>query len=231
MLLIRKISVIVVLMLVVGCQTTTNFEKPEKEKLMAAAKVNVQLGMAYLERKDIQRARQKLILALDQAPNLPEAWYAMGYFLEMMDEGPAANRYYQKSLALGPHRGDVLNNYGTYVCRLGRYQEAIPYFMKAIADKTYLDPSSAYENAALCAMKIPALSQAENYFQHALAENPNRYSALLGLGEVYFMQKKYAFAHEKLQEFLDVSTPTVQSFLLEKRLDQLSPSVGKHDAS
>lgn len=209
-----------------SCQTVSNVnentpESTPKEKKISAAKINVQLGIAYLERKDLQRARQKLVFALEQAPSIPETWYAMGYFLENTGNTKEAEQYYLKSIALAPQRGDVLNNYGTYLCRTKKYQLAIHYFNQAVKDKTYMDPSGTFENAANCALKIPQLADAKLYFTRALEEDPNHVSALLGLAEVYYQEKNYAAAKKKLQEFLRFSAPNVQSFQLEKKLEKV----------
>src|SRR5688572_8424968 len=94
-----------------SCQTVA--EKEEASKKINAAKINDQLGMAYLERRDTQRAKQKFLLALEQAPSLPEAWYSMAYYLESTGNNTEAKQHYLKAVSLAPDRGDVLNNYGT----------------------------------------------------------------------------------------------------------------------
>jgi len=144
------------------------------KKIETAAVINAQLGLLYLDKHDISRAKQKLLLALEEAPKLPEIWYAMGYFLETTGSKQEARTHYLKALALAPKRGDVLNNYGTYLCRMGDYQGAIAQFTLAVKDPGYLEPAAAYENAGLCAMKIPDQTLAANYFRLAIAQDPNR---------------------------------------------------------
>jgi len=138
------------------------------------AQINIQLGMGYLQRHDTQRAKTKFLTALEYGPEMPESWYAMGYFLESTGNSQAAKKYYEKALKLAPTRGDVQNNYGTYLCRNGAYQAAIHHFQLAAKDPNYLDIASAYENAGLCALKMPNKSLAKKFFQQALAEDAKR---------------------------------------------------------
>ncbi len=138
------------------------------------ARINAQLGIAYLEKNDVERAKQKLLLSLDQAPNIPEPWYSMAYFLEATGNTKEAKTYYLKAIALAPAQGEAKNNYGTYLCRAGQYQAAIQQFLLAAREPTYLSPAAAFENAGLCAQKIPDNNLAITYFQQAVKRDPSR---------------------------------------------------------
>ena len=67
-----------------GCMITEhegeNYVKPDLEK---AAQLNVQLGLGYLQRQNVERAKTRLLKALEQAPNSPIALDAMAYYLEV----------------------------------------------------------------------------------------------------------------------------------------------------
>jgi type IV pilus assembly protein PilF len=157
-------------------------EKEAKNKKVA--EIYVQLGMAYLAKGDVQRSKQKLLYAQKKAPYLPEVWYSTGYFYEKTGNQTLAKENYLKAVQLAPNRGDVLNNYGTFLCRRGQYQEAISYFMQATQDTQYLDNAGAYENAGLCALKIPDKAQAIKYFNLALETDPARMTSLSELNKI-----------------------------------------------
>ena len=140
--------------------------------------------MAYLEQKNVQRAKQKLLLALAQGPDIPEPWYSMAYFLEATGNPIEAQKYYLKAMQVAPNRGDAKNNYGTFLCRSGKYQESVKYFINAANSSNYLDPASAYENAGLCSMKGANYKQAHQYFKQALLKDPGRSLSQLKLAEV-----------------------------------------------
>lgn len=201
-----------------GCSSMMHPDTDRKaEKRLQAAKANTQLGMAYLQKHEIQHAKQKLLLALDEAPKLPEAWYAMAYLMEVTGD-PNANRYYLKAIDLAPKKGDVHNNYGTYLCRNGEYKEAVQHFMIAIRDPDYLESASAYENAGLCALKIPDKKLALTYFNRSIQEDPNRPGALLEAATLNYETKNYAVAKTQLAQFQSISAPTKQSLALSRIL-------------
>jgi len=215
----KKIIFLLICCLLSACQTSQETSISQTKKI-SAAKINDRLGMAYLERHDIRRAKQKFLLALEQAPDIPEPWYSMAYFLESTGNKDQARKYYLKAISLAPERGDALNNYGTFLCRSGEYKNAIQYFMKAAQDPKYLAQGSAYENAGLCSLKIPDIKNATAYFKKALAEDPERANALIELAELSFRQGEYKSARKDLDKYLLVASPSVQSYLLEKKLDK-----------
>lgn len=174
--LINIILSALLIALLSACATTNTAtaKTEEQNQKIKTAKINAQLGIAYLERHNLQRSKQKLLLALEQGPNIPETWYSMGYFLEATGNKDDASIYYQKAISIAPTRGDAQNNYGTFLCRNGEYNESIKHFLLAVKDPAYLDPADAYENAGLCALKIPDKTAAANYFAQAVRHDPAR---------------------------------------------------------
>jgi type IV pilus assembly protein PilF len=142
---------------------------PEKLK---AATLNVQLGMVFLDKNDMTQAKKKLLCAKQQAPSEPAVWYGMGYFLERTGELKLAEQHYRHALGLNAARGASLNNYGAFLCRQGRYSEALEQFEAASRDPSYLDPASALANAGRCALIIPSQILAKAYFKRAIAKDP-----------------------------------------------------------
>jgi type IV pilus assembly protein PilF len=162
-----RVTYLIVLLFLSGCTSV-----PEQNKTSAG--FNVQLGVAYMEQGQMERAKQKLLLALKQAPTWPPALDAMALYAEKTGDIDAAKQYYLRSLAIAPNDGSVQNNYGAFLCRTGHLQEAETYFLRAAQDKTYLSTAEAYENAGLCALKIPNRKKAIFYFEKALLHSPGR---------------------------------------------------------
>ena len=219
------------ILLLSACSTTststsTAQEKPTVTKTAStqdpgikAADVSIELGIAYLEKGNVSQAKQNLLNAVKQAPKYPPSWYTLAYYYEVTGEKDQANDFYQKSLKLAPNDGNVLNNYGTYLCRSQQYKESIPYFLKAVKDPDYLSTAEAYENAGLCAMAIPDLSQAKTYFQRALQQSPGRTTSILELAEVNYQEKNYAFAKQGFDSYNQLEkTPSPESLWLGVRL-------------
>jgi type IV pilus assembly protein PilF len=171
----------IILCLIASCSTTPSPEEQEKAKARKVASIYTQLGMGYLGKGDMERAKQKLLLALQKDPTLPEAWYSMAYFLEKTGNKQLAEQDYLKAVKLAPAQGDVQNNYGTFLCRNGDYQRSVDHFLLATRDPQYLDSADAYENAGLCALKIPDKQQAVRYFNLSLEQDPTRMSVMTEL--------------------------------------------------
>ena len=195
-----------------------NNDVPVPRPKSEIAKINVQLGMAYLESGDISRAKMKLLLALKQSPESPEPWYSMAYFLEASGNKEEANKYYLKAVDLAPKRGDTHNNYGTFLCRAGQYQDSIKQFMLAANAPDYLDPAAAFENAGLCSMQASTYKQAANYFNQALLKDPGRSLSQLKLAIVEEKLGNDKRARSLLIQYLMVAPPTAESEQLSAKL-------------
>ena len=62
---------IILLATFISSCTSTNYQA--KHKPQNAGLDNIRLGYAYLEKKDVPMAKKKFLLAVKQAPKLPEA--------------------------------------------------------------------------------------------------------------------------------------------------------------
>jgi type IV pilus assembly protein PilF len=209
-----------------ACKSTHSQPDAQEQKATRTAKINTELGMAYLQQHEMQRAKQKLLLALEQDPALPQAWYSMGYYMEATGDLENAKMYYLKSVKIAPEQGEVQNNYGTFLCRSGDYKTAIKHFMLAIADQNYLDTASAYENAGLCALKIPDKKLALQYFNRAIMEDPNHPTALLEAANINYQNKDFQNAKLQLAEFTAIATPTAESIMLSRKLGRIDVPFG-----
>lgn len=199
------IPLIIALLLLQSCQVLN------KSKTNNAALYNTQLGLAYLNQGDRPRAKRKLLIALTQAPDSPEANASMAYFLEKCGDMTRAAVYYRKAMALAPKDGAQLNNYGAFLCRRGQYSEAEPYFMHAIEDANYIHTAGAYENAGLCAAAIPDYTKAKMYFVKALEQDPSRKQSLYELVKIEVKLGHERVAATYLQKYPSIvlSDPTL----------------------
>lgn len=190
------------------------------DKKLMAANANIQLGMNYLQDGHVETAKQKLLLALELAPKYPPAWYTMAYYLEVTGNIQKANQYYLQAIRLAPKNGDVKNNYGTFLCHVGKAKASIPYFIAATQDPTYIETSAAYENAGLCALLIPDIQQAKEYFNKALMNDPNRTRSLFELATINEQQGHYALAQQQINTLLSQGNKTPDILALQARINR-----------
>ena len=149
-----------------------------------AARTNAKLGLAYLEKGYYPQSKARLLSALRDDPHIADGWYSMAYYLEKTGDTKSAEAYYRKALSVDPHSGEAKNNYGVFLCRMKRYQEALTYFASAVKEPGYLDAASAYQNAGTCALKMHNTKLAKYYFHLALDNNPRMPFALLSLAKL-----------------------------------------------
>jgi len=168
-----------------SCQRNGQQDEPalnqSQPDLSKAASYNMQLGLGYLSQGNRQRAKIKLLLALDQEPKSADINAAMAYYLEQTHDDEQAKKYYLNALSLSHHSGAQLNNYGAFLCRKTQYLEAERYFLQAVRDPQYINTAGAYENAGLCALAIPDRQKARVYFTNALNQDPEKRESLYEL--------------------------------------------------
>ena len=199
-----QLFLIIGLFLIQSCQQNTDAtDEPATKKYNReeAASYNIQLGIAYLKQGNRPRAKRKLLLALAQAPDSADANASMAYFMEKIGEMDDAQSYYKKAMTLSAGSGAQLNNYGAFLCRRGKYQQAEDYFLKAVRDLQYEHTAGAYENAGLCALAIPDYPKATKYFAKALEQDPSRKQSLYELVKIEVKLEQINEAMTNIQKY------------------------------
>jgi type IV pilus assembly protein PilF len=213
-------------LLLAGCiSTETN---PVEVSLDDAARANLQLGAAYLQRNDLALAREKLEKAVEQDPDLPSARAYLGLVYERIGNQKDARRQYDAAIRLAPDEPSIVNTYGGYLCRHEERKEGIKYFLRAARNPLYLTPEAAYVNAAVCARGIPDPEAAEDYLRRALALNASYRSALLQLADLSMDTGQPLQARAFLQRFHAAGSVTADSLALSVRVET---ALGDRDAA
>lgn len=163
-----------------------------------AAKVRVKLALLYLNKNNMQQAKENLDTALEYQPNDANIMRIFAYYYQRVNEDEIAEKYYKKSLKLDSENADTYNNYGTFLCKLARYEEAEQAFLSAVKLPRYSALANTYENAGLCAEKAEAADKAIFYYQYALSYNPNKFYLNLFLAKLNIDKKEYKAARLNL---------------------------------
>lgn len=200
-----------------ACVTTES--NPVEVSLEDAAKANLQLGANYLQRGELERAREKLEKAVKQDPELPSARIYLAILYERIGEQKLADQNYRAALKLAPDNPDVANSYGGYLCRTDRREEGLKYFRKAGENPLYRTPEVAFTNAAVCALGIPDPETAEQFLRRALDVNPMFREALLRLSILSLDTGRPLQARAFLERYHDVGPATMDSLSLGIRVE------------
>jgi len=188
-----------------GAGGSTHFD-PE-----GAAQTRVKLAIVYLRNDNMQAAKENLDKALAYQPNDANVLRIFAYYYQRVNENETAEKYYKKSLHIDSKNADTYNNYGTFLCKLARYEEAEVAFLNAIKQTSYTNVGATYENAALCAEKAQHDDKALFYYQYALSHNPNKSYINLALAKLNIDKKDFQKAYVNLLNYQKKSKVTEES--------------------
>lgn len=195
-------------------QTEATQDIDSKVDLMKAARLNLELGLTYLNEGHIERAKFKLNHALSLAPELSEVHYALGYYYEKVSEYDKSEKSYRQAINLNRNGGKEHNNYGAFLCRQKRYREAEKEFLLAMKDPSYVNTAEVLENAGLCVNPIPDTVGAAGYFERALRHDPKRPTSLLELALLRWHQGNRIEARQYYARYEELGQQTSQSLWL-----------------
>lgn len=149
---------------------------------------------------DAAEAQVRKVLKLD--PSSADAYTMLGMIQNRRGNAVAAGEHYRRAAELAPDRGEVLNNYGAWLCANAYPAEALIWFDRALATPGYRTPGSALANAGGCALKSGQAERAERDLRRALEIEPRNAYALASMAEYQYGQGRYfearAFAERRL---------------------------------
>jgi len=174
--------------------------------------VLVELGQRYYARGEYEIALEKLRSALSIDPTSASGHTVIAILYETINDGERAAEHYRKSVQYGGRSGDILNNYGSWLCRQRRFDDADAHFRRALADPFYKSPESALANAGTCALAAGKFDVAENYLRQVLTARPEDEQALIGMAEVAWRKDDFLNARAFLQR-AESRTPLSRSAL------------------
>lgn len=190
------------------------------DKLRSAAQDNVKLGLQYMQQGMNQVAMEKFQKALRQDPGLPEAHNAIAVLYESVGQIDQADHHFQRAVRLGEGDSRAHNNYGAFLCRHDRWEDAEPQFQAAAADPLYETPETAYANAGICAHRAGDRAKAERYLRKALEIDPEYAIALRRMAQLSLEQGEYLQVRAYLQRYQAVARHTPQTLLLGIRAEE-----------
>lgn len=225
----RKWSLIpgLMLLLLAGCATTggsgqsrsqAQASNPENPKTKAAA-LYTDLGQKYMAQGKLEIALENLNKALAVDSRYTDAHTVIGLLFEKIGDNAKAEEHYRRAAQLKPNSGNENNNYGAFLCKLGRFQEATPHFERAIADPFYQTPIVALTNAGTCAIKGGKYDAAERDLRGALERGPDNSEALFQMANVLYLKEDFFRARAFFQRYEAVGQVSAESLLLGRNIE------------
>jgi type IV pilus assembly protein PilF len=185
-----------------------------KEDKQAAAQTHTQLAAMYMAQGHLKEAYDTLHKALGFDSKYIPAHTMLAILSERIHRPQEADSEYRQAIALDPSNGDTNNNYGVFLCKHGKQQEAMSHFKHALADPFYKTPAWADTNAGKCLMRNQDYSGAVNYLRKALALEPDYPDALISMARTLYHQGDAFHARGFLQRYESGGKATPDSLLL-----------------
>ncbi|MBT8422676.1 MAG: type IV pilus biogenesis/stability protein PilW [Gammaproteobacteria bacterium] len=216
---IRIAAVILVCSLAAACVTsgpTGKVSEPDKEE---AARLNLDLGITYLQQGKLQDALDKLRKSVEANPQNPSAYRVMGFVYEQLQDPARAEQAYRDAVRQGPDDQQALNALAVYLCvNADDVTEPLRYFDRALNLPEYQNRHEIFTNAGRCAMKRN-LELAEQYLRRGLRLRADNPQALYLLADVSFRQAQYLQARAFIERRLASGAAQPDALWLAERIE------------
>ncbi|MDO4698988.1 MAG: type IV pilus biogenesis/stability protein PilW [Pasteurellaceae bacterium] len=186
----QKITACVAICGLAACVSQTSPDhSPSSFNRSEAVKARINLALAYLEQNDLPKAKQNIDKALEHDRNdyLPHS--VLAYYYQQIGDISQAEQSYQTALSLSEKQGnekqprpDVLNNYGTFLCKQGKFEQAYSQFEQALkGQQPYYHQADTLENIALCANRANHRQRQSEALKQLAKFDPARVATLEAL--------------------------------------------------
>lgn len=210
-------ALVLALLLASGCASTPGGDKDSDNR--KAAETNTALGRQYMDRGQYEVALEKLKRAVAFDETYAPAHTMLAVLYETIGQKDRAEKEYRLAVRYDPEDGDVNNNYGAFLCSVGRQREAERYFLAAVKDPFYETPQIALSNAGACALAQGDLDKAESYLRQSLEADPELEASLLPMAEVSYRKGSFLRARAFLQRYEAVGPTNRESLALGYRIE------------
>jgi type IV pilus assembly protein PilF len=180
----------------------------------AAARINVQLGLDYMQRGELALAQTKLQRALSEDGHNADVHQGLAMLDERLGKPKEADREYRRALDLSHRAPAVLNGYAVFLCSHGRATEGVQLFEEAAGNALYRTPWVAYTNAGVCLRTVHRDQEAMQRFARALQVNPTYSEAVFQASATSFSLHDYQQARARIDAYLTNNPATPDLLLL-----------------
>jgi len=174
-----------------------------------SARAWLELGNAYSERGNFQKARDSLEKAIEVRPDYAAAYYNTGRLYTEMGKTGEAITAYKKSIEIKPNVPSY-NNLGNIYLKTGEVEKAV----RAYQDSLRLFPNYAsYNNLGNLYAALGKREEAIKFYKEALKISPRDASIHNNLAVAYYRRKEYRLAIEHCDTALRLGVKVNPDFL------------------
>lgn len=181
-LMINKIIIAASVAFLVGC-VTVDERKIDPERAVSS---HVTAGMEYLRIGQPANARRHLIKAVEINDDSAEAHNALALLYRYEVDDEREEYHYRKALRADSDFAPARNNYGIFLVRKKRYDDALKQFSRAAENVNYDNRGIAYENMGRIYVMQDKTELAIDAYNKAMRMNPREVALNLELAELYY---------------------------------------------
>lgn len=141
----------------------------------------MQMGVTYLEQRNLPSAMRELTRASELDPDNPEVDMALGLAYQARGDLGKAEERFRDAIRKKADYAEAHNNLGIVLSNLGRGEEAIREFEAAISNVMYPTPEGAYYNMGEEHRRRKNYAKAEEAYRKAISLNDRYVDAYLRL--------------------------------------------------
>ncbi|MGB5397238.1 MAG: type IV pilus biogenesis/stability protein PilW [Gammaproteobacteria bacterium] len=204
-----------------SCSNQSDSTRPsEGADYKQAAELNVQLAIGYIQRDQLEAAKEKLDKAIKQDEKNLEARKTMAYLLTRLGMNDEADEQYQAAINIKSSDPGLHNSYGAFLCGIGRADEAMEEFKAAYSHPFYETPYLAYANAGTCLLQQGDYVESEAMLRKALRINPTLPGALISMAELGIKTKKYLMSRAYIERYHQRNKTSAQSLWIQVQAEK-----------
>jgi type IV pilus assembly protein PilF len=163
----------------VEARAPTEAADPERR-----ARVRLELAGLYLARGQSDTALEEVNRAIAAKPDLAEAYSLRGLIYASLKDTAMAEASFQRALQLAPRDGDVMHNYGWFLCQQKRYPESEAQFGNALVQPQYRDTVRTLLAQGVCQARAGRWVEAERSLSRSYELDPSSPVTAYNLSEV-----------------------------------------------
>ncbi len=178
-----SVLVLVLVSVLAGCTTTTTTTSggvgeretraaPDQADVARAARDRLELAGLYLSRGQNEVALDAVRRALAAKPDMPEAYSLRGLIYGAMGDMAQAEDSFKRAQQLAPQDGDIMHNYGWFLCQQKRWADADAQFSGALVLPQYREAVRTLLAQGVCQARAGRWPEAERTLSRSYELDP-----------------------------------------------------------
>jgi type IV pilus assembly protein PilF len=163
----------------------------EPTEAQRRARIRLDLATAYYSDNRFDDALAEVRLALDAAPDNPQALNLRALIASALGDDVQAIDNFKRALSLAPNDTDVLHNYGWYLCQRGNYVEADAQFQRVLGNPQYRTPSRTMLVQGICEARAGRLDKAEQVLRRSYEIDAGNPATAMNLADVLYRRGEF----------------------------------------